>query len=263
MIKEEEYGKIPTRLQYQSNQTKYFLKHLNFEFDERDTFSKFKDMSILTDEECFELTRWNRNEFMNFRKYITSVYDTAGRTCEELIAIYRFWLRKGTDQMTLAMFKKTSNQQKISHYLSQIRNAIYNDFVPFFLGANKQREFYLQHNNSTVIELHQLKREDLAIFVDGTYSRIEKSSNNQFQYKSWSQQKQDLLIKPFIICCADGYFIECYGPFQANQNDAKILEYILETDNNLKKLLEPNKTFFFLDRGIKIKINVLFFYLKQ
>jgi hypothetical protein len=33
----------------------------------------------------------------------------------------------------------------------------------------------LQHNNSTVIELHKLKSQDLAIFVDSTYSRIEKS----------------------------------------------------------------------------------------
>jgi hypothetical protein len=78
--------------------------------------------------------------------------------------------------------------------------------------------------------------------------------NNQFQYKSWSQQKLDLLIKPFIVCCADGYFIECYGPFQANQNDAKILEYILETDRYLQKLLVPKNTIIFLDRGNEINI---------
>ena len=120
------------------------------------------------------------------------------------------------------------------------------------MGADKPREFFLEHNNTTVIELHKLKRqEDLAVFVDSTYSRIEKSSNNRFQYKFWSKQKFDLLIKPFIVCCADGYFIECYGPFQANHNDAKILEYILETDKNVIMLLQSNTTLIFLDRGIE------------
>ena len=110
--------------------------------------------------------------------------------------------------------------------MAQIKSALHKDFVPYFLAAHKPR-------------------------VDSTNSRIEKSSNNQFQYKSWSQQKFDLLIKPFIVCCADGYFIECYGPFQANHNDAKILEYILETDKNLIMLLQSNTTLIFLDRGIE------------
>lgn len=98
-------------------------------------------------------------------------------------------------------------------------------------------------------KLFDLKEDDLAIVVDGTYSRCEKSSNNRFQYNSWSTQKMDSLIKPFLICTANGFIIDCYGPFQANHNDAKILEYILETDENLMKILLPNKTFIFLDRG--------------
>ena len=40
-----------------------------------------------------------------------------------------------------------------------------------------------------------------------------------------------------------------YGPFPANDNDSKILNYILETDEELKKLLVPNKTLFLIDRG--------------
>jgi hypothetical protein len=44
-------------------------------------------------------------------------------------------------------------------------------------------------------------------------------------------------------------FIDCYGPFQANQNDASIFEYILENDCELLSILEPKKTVLFLDRG--------------
>jgi hypothetical protein len=60
-------------------------------------------------------------EFIKFSKYITSVYDTAGRTKEQLIVIYRYWLRKGLDQLSLAMFKNNTSQHQISHYLTQIR----------------------------------------------------------------------------------------------------------------------------------------------
>jgi hypothetical protein len=147
------------------------------------------------------------------------------------------------------MFKNQTSQQQISHYLGQIRKAILKDFVPHFLGANKGRSFFLKHNTTTITELYDLHNEELAIIVDATYCRLEKSANNEFQYKCWSQQKMDLLTKPFIICCGDGYFIDCYGPFQANQNDSTIFEYILENDLDLLQILEPNKTIVFLDRG--------------
>jgi hypothetical protein len=75
---------------------------------------------------------------------------TQNRTKEQLIALYRYWLRKRFDQSTLAsMFDPSLNQIKISQFLTQIRNAIYKDFVPLFLGANKKLKFYLAHNNLT------------------------------------------------------------------------------------------------------------------
>ena len=62
-------------------------------------------------------------------------------------------------------------------------------------------------------------------------------------------KKKVKLFKPFLICCADGYIVDCYGPFPATMNDAAILDYIIETDRDLEKLLVPNKTTIILDRG--------------
>jgi hypothetical protein len=90
------------------------------------------------------------------------------------------------------------------------------DIVPKFLGAHKGNEFFLRHNTESVRILHDFTNEKLAEVADGTYTRLEKSSNNEFQYVTYSLQKFDHLIKPFILCCADGYFIECYGPFFKN-----------------------------------------------
>lgn len=247
LIKKDHLIKIQTSLKYYSNHTKIILE--SFFITSEKIFDKFKNMKDVSDKECFEITRWTKQQFMEFCNYIKSVKSSTRRTKEQMVAIYRYWLRKGIDQASLALLKNQTNQQQISNYLNQIRIAINKDFVPLFLGANKGREFFLNHNAISTKTLHELEDDALAIVVDATYNRLEKSANNQFQYKCWSQQKMDLLIKPFIICCSDGYIIDCYGPFQANQNDAKIFDYILESDPDLKKILLPKKTYVFLDRG--------------
>lgn len=98
-------------------------------------FEKFIDFDNMTDEYCFEITGWNKITMKNFASYITSLNCSSTRTMYQLIALYRFWLRKGVDQVTLAkMFSKKTSQVMISKYLNQIRTAIYKDFVPFFLA---------------------------------------------------------------------------------------------------------------------------------
>ncbi len=156
---------------------------------------------------------------------------------------------KGLDQISLSYLKKEVGQRDISRYLDQIRTAIYSEFVPLYLGSTKSREFYISHNNVTATVLHRIQNDELVIIADGTYTRLEKSANSDFQYKSFSKQKEDNLIKPFVVSCCDGWIIDIYGAFPANLNDSTIFDYILETDEDLRRILIPNKTTVFLDRG--------------
>jgi hypothetical protein len=135
-------------------------------------------------------------------------------------------------------------QRCMSKYLNQIRFAIHRDFVPIFLGAEKNRDFYLRYNSVMTQSLFDLEDDVLVLIADGTSCRIQKSNNNSFQYKTYSGQKKDSLFKPFIICCADGYILDCYCPFPANDNDSKILNYIIETDDDLKRFYYQIKHFF-------------------
>ena len=259
LIKLEEFFKIPKRSKtYDKDAIKLvdiclsYSEHIQYQLEfASGIFDKFKDMASLDEHECFKITGWTKVQLNEFSKLITNVKDTAGRTKEQLIAIYRFWLAKGIDQSSLAMFKSNTNQQQISHYLSQARSAINKEFVPLFLGANKGKEFFLKHNTESVKVLHDFKDNTLAVIADGTYTRLEKSANNDFQYLSYSMQKSQNLVKPFIMCCADGYFIDCYGPFSANLNDARILRYVLDADEHLSVLFkEKHEIVFFLDRGM-------------
>jgi hypothetical protein len=152
---------IPTKAKIYNKQTLLFLEALG-NLKSKNVFDQFKDMATLTETHCFKITRWSKDQFFRFSNFITSTYQTNGRTKEELIAIYRYWLRRGLDQCSLAMFKNKTSQQKISHYLSQIRVAINKDFVPFYLGVeNRSREFFLEHNNITVTELYHMNKDDL------------------------------------------------------------------------------------------------------
>jgi hypothetical protein len=216
---------------------------------EMDIFKPFRTDEKLSNDHCLRITGWTKDQFIRFNKFIFCVNDNKKRSKGELIAIYRYWLRKGIDQTSMALLKSDTTQQQTSQYLRTIRTAINKDFVPYFLGANRDRSFYIQHNHETVVELHKLKNDELAVFADATYCRIEKSADNQFQSDTFSTQKLDLLIKPFIICCADGYFIDIYGPYAAKRNDASIFNHILNSDINLRNILEARKTICFLDRG--------------
>ena len=98
-------------------------------------------MPELCEKLCKEITGWNRAEFDKFSQYVIFVRDTSGRTKEELIAIYRYWLMKGLDTSTLALLRCNTSQQQISFSLAQIREALNKNIVPEFLGADKGKEF--------------------------------------------------------------------------------------------------------------------------
>jgi hypothetical protein len=90
----------------------------------------------------------------------------------------------------------------------------------------------------------------LCLIADGSYTHCEKSTYNQFQYNSYSVQKSDNLIKPFVITCSDDYIIDVYGPFKANQNDANIFEYLLNNDIDLNRLIRKIDIIV-IDRGFR------------
>jgi hypothetical protein len=248
LIRKEEFFIIETTNRPITSETVQIFERLSNTAS--NAFDPFKDVDFIDDTYCRKLTGWTKAEFIEFSSYICSIHSTKQRSLHQLVAMYRYWLRSGIDQKSLAMmFGNGAQQNTISNYLDQIRTAIYKDFVDFFLGAHQKREFYLRFNTFMTQTLHRLPEDHLVIVADGTYSRIEKSRNNDFQYKTYSGQKGELLFKPFLICCADGYIIDCYGPFQANLNDAEILDYILKTDGSLNEILLPGKTMMILDRG--------------
>jgi len=104
--------------------------------------------------------------------------------------------------------------------------------------------------------LYDVPDNKLILIADGTYLYHEKSGDNELQRKSFSVQKGRHLAKPFVICTTNGRIVDVYGLYPANQNDATILQTILKTNKDLRKLLKDNDHIV-LDRGFRNAINTL------
>ncbi len=144
LIKQDEFSKIKTDLNRYERSLIKILEDLTSKLKDsyNSIFEPFQNLEILTDEHYINITGWNKKTFSKFASYITSIHFTAKRSKEQLIAFYRFWLRKGTDQQMLGNLNNTS-QLSMSNFLARIRKAINRDFVPFFLGAkSRTRDFF-------------------------------------------------------------------------------------------------------------------------
>ena len=162
-----------------------------------------------------------------------------------------FWLKSGIQQSLIATIFGLDSRQRVADYCAQTCEALVKDFVPQYLGANQRdRETFLQKNKVFSKSLFNMNDSQLCVIVDGTYIYCQKSSNNKLQRMLYSGQKKRPFVKPFLVCCPNGYIVDVYGPYAATQNDASILLHILESNNEFSGLFRDNDVLI-LDRGFR------------
>ncbi|RNA40752.1 transposable element tcb1 transposase [Brachionus plicatilis] len=89
-----------------------------------------------------------------------------------------------------------------------------------------------------VKSLFDLKEDQFAIIADGTQCYCQKRSLKK------------PLVKPFVITSSNGRIINVYSDNAATDNDAFIMEKVLQNDKDLKNLLKRGDLAIF-DRGFK------------
>ena len=195
-------------------------------------------------------TGFTKEEFCFILNELKSLKNSPTRSREQVLAVYLTWLKTGIPQSTLSGYFGLESIIKISHFCSQVRDALIKDFVPLFLGCESlNREEWLKKNTDLAKELFSLSENQLCLVADGTYLYCQKSENNKLQRLLYSGQKKRHLVKPFIVSTTNGYIIDAYGPFAATANDASISLYLMK-NTNLKSLALPNDIFI-LDRGFR------------
>ncbi|GAB1860468.1 SWIM-type domain-containing protein [Camponotus japonicus] len=138
-----------------------------------------------------------------------------------------------------------------NNYSNSIIKSFEDDVLPLRFGLNSLNRDDLIQNHTTEMakKLFNINN-NLFLICDGTYVRHQKSTNNEYQRKSFSGQKKVPLCKPFTLCTTDGYIVDMLGPYLANQNDAEILKSVIEDPNSLRKFLKEGDIFV-LDRGFR------------
>jgi hypothetical protein len=166
-------------------------------------------------------------------------------------------MKTGLDYRTIASIFELDQFQTVGHYCKEVRRALLKDFVPKNLGAaHLQREEWINHNTVIFNELFANNNDQLAIIADGTYCYCQKSNNNTFQRKTFSMQKKRHLVKPFVICTTDGLTVDIYSLYPATENDATIIEKVMESDKELRNLLKPGDHIL-VDRGFRDAVDKL------
>lgn len=159
------------------------------------------------------------------------VKPTPSRTVRTSLVIFLMKLRGGESNRILSTLFNIS-KSGIRRNIKAIRSALINGtFVSENLGFQHVTREQIIHQHTR--PLAQTLIGDTTrpqVILDGTYIYINKRVNIKFQRQSFSFHKGRPLVKPMVIVSTTGYFISVIGPYFAKDNDATILNHIMESN---------------------------------
>ncbi|XP_066248319.1 uncharacterized protein [Euwallacea similis] len=224
---------------------------------DKSLFDQVSDFSMPeTQLRLFTSLTWEN--LLQLKEMLTSLRNSCNRTTTQAIVTFLFKLKTGNSHELIASILHLPNKGVVSEYLKSVRCAFVQDILAKHFGCqNTTREKIIYETSPIARTVLKADNEDLILICDGTYARHQKSTNNEYQRRSFSGQKKVPLCKPFTICTTSGFIVDMLGPFGTNENDARILRTILEVENTgLSDLLEA-RDIFVLDRGFRDIIEYL------
>ena len=212
----------------------------------------------MDDVTCKSLTGFSYHEFNDICMHIQShVKKTCTRTPKNSIGIFLFKLKSAISNSLLSTILHIS-RHSIRRAISSVRQALLKYFVPFYLGFESITRAEVITKHTTQLSKSLFNAEDEMILVlDGTYIYVQKSNNFSFQRLSYSMHKSRCLVKPMVIVSTTGYFIDILGPYVAKNNDASILNHIM--NRNIKDIKDfvLERDIFVVDRGFRDSLDLL------
>ncbi|XP_074099024.1 uncharacterized protein LOC141527435 [Cotesia typhae] len=189
--------------------------------------------------EVFTGLSWD--ELIKLSEMLTSMRKSVNHNVFQALAVFLFKLRTGNSNAVISSIFGLARDQMVSDYCDEVISSFEKDVLPHCFGIHAiSREILLANTLNTAKKLYQVRDDQLIFICDGTYIRHQKSTNNEYQRKSYSGQKKVPLCKPFTICTTNGFVIDMRGPYTANMNDAEIMKVILNDPNGLIKLLKKD-----------------------
>lgn len=206
----------------------------------------------VSDEKLRVLTGLKWENVIELRNWLVSMRNTVARSVTQALILFLVKLRTSNSNKLISRILEIDEEQLVSKYCEQVIQSFEKDVLPSRFGLNvvSRNDLIQNHTSAVAKKLHDDLNDKLILICDGTCARHEKSSNNEYQRKSYSGQKKVPLCKPFTICTTDGYIVDMLGPYYANQNDATIMRDIIDNPDGICHLLEPGEAFV-VDRAFR------------
>lgn len=205
----------------------------------------------ISEEQLEVFTELNWENLNTIKDMLISLRNSKSRSVIQALIVFLFKLRAENSNKMIASILQLKNEHDVSDYSNSIIKSFEDDLLPLRFGINSLNRDDLIQNHTTEMSKKLFNVNDnLFLICDGTYARHQKSTNNEYERKSFSGQKKVPLCKPFTLYTTDGYIVDMLGPYFANQNDAEILKSVIEDSNSLRKFLKEGDIFV-LDRGFR------------
>lgn len=166
------------------------------------------------------------------------------------IRLYLDRLRHGHtfEQMS---YRYDIKRRNIGKKIKCARNIFLSEFVPKHLNHEcRNREWLKAHTTDLAHSLYCAGDATRCVIVlDGTYVYTCSTSNYTHQRKIYSGQKKRHLFRIMKFIAVDGTIIDCFGPYPATMNDAKIVMSIFE-HSSFENILKVNDVIL-VDRGFR------------
>lgn len=256
LIKKRFYDEEINTLRIYSNKSIFEVKDLQkllgqLAVDSNSTIiAQIGDYSFL-EERLIMFTGLSWQNVIKLRTMLTSMRKSGNRGVTQALAVFLFKLRSGNSNAIVSSIFGLEHAQQVSDYSKEVINSFEKDILSNQFGVNAiSRDTIVANVSSTARKLFKLNEDQAMIICDGTYIRHQKSTNNEYQRKSYSGQKKVPLCKPFTICTTNGYVIDMLGPYTANINDAEIMKTVMDDANGLSSLLKKGDIIV-VDRGFR------------
>lgn len=219
----------------------------------------FDNPFFLSNDEYVTLTGFNKDQFHEITESLTSLKNSAVRSIRTSVATFLLKLRTGLSNKMISVLIGLQEPQ-IQRIIYSVRTAFMTDFVPGNLGFEhiSREDFCKNHTSQVASSLFSTCPDDAIIVLDGTYIYIQKSSDYDFQRRSYSTHKNRSLLKPMVIVGTDGYILDVIGPYFADSsnNDASITKHFLRHSHLARSWFKENDVFI-VDRGFRDAVDFL------
>ena len=214
------------------NQKNIIFNIANLDFIDNDTFKAWFG--------------FNKNEFQeicNFNEFSST--DIAIFLCKMRTALLN-------EQLS---FLFDCCPQTIANRIDNARQDLLINLVPKLINCI-DRSKILINNTPMAKKLFGIPDDKACCIFDATYRLTQKSKNFAGQKMLWSEQKKMPLVKPMVGCTPNGYITHVFGPYDANHNDAVILEDCFQRFKDVLITLQEGDVIL-VDRGFRDVITFL------